>query len=119
MSAAKATIRCMDLGSGGLWKWAPTPGNGVTSAVMQCNAHVLCGVLVRTVRTSGGLFAFEACGTHSVEANLKRRQNAALTLAQEQVVVGAFRGLGWRRSVRLSGVGPRQGSALYHYKSVF
>ena len=94
MSEAKAAIRSMDLGSAGLWKWAPTPGNGITSAVMQCNAHVHCGVLVRTVRTSSGLFAFETCGVHSEEANLKRRPNSALPLAQEKTVVGAFRGLG-------------------------
>ena len=94
MSAAKATIRCMDLGSAGLWKWAPSPGNGVTSAVMQCNAHVLCGVLVRAVRTSSGMYAFKTCGAHSQETNSKRRQNSALTLAQEEVAIGAFRGLG-------------------------
>ena len=72
----------------------PGQRRDIGSELMQCNAHVLCGVLVRAVRTSSGMYAFETCGAHSQETNSKRRENSALTLAQEEVAIGAFRGLG-------------------------
>jgi hypothetical protein len=95
LSDARARMRCMDLGANGIWK-SPSSGagDGVTFGVLQCNAHVLCGRLVRTVRLSNGTFSFETTGEHSAEVNLKRRQNSALTMAQEDLAAGSFRGTG-------------------------
>jgi hypothetical protein len=95
LSDARARMRCMDLGASGMWK-SPSSGagDGVTFGVLQCNAHVLCGRLVRTVRLSNGTFCFETTGEHSAEVNEKRRKNSALTMAQEDMASGSFRGMG-------------------------
>ena len=95
LSDAKREIKAMDRGTGGHWKTCTgNPGNGTTTAVMQCNAHLECQYLVRTVRRANGLYAFEQVGTHSDQVNDKKRSNSALTFEQERSASASFLGTG-------------------------
>ena len=39
----KEGIQALKTKEGGRWKWAKNPGDGVTRAVFQCNAHKKAG----------------------------------------------------------------------------
>ena len=74
LSEARAEMKSMDMGAKCLWKYPPSGGgDGVRVAVLQCNAHVACGVHVRTVRQSNGTYSFESAGEHTSEVNEKQR----------------------------------------------
>ena len=67
------------------WKWSKTPGDGVTRAQFQCNAHTDCKCEMRVVKIEG-LFHLQAKGEHSEATNLKKRANSVLTFEQEETV---------------------------------
>jgi len=67
------------------WKWARSPGNGKTSSVFQCNAHVDCGHHRMAVRVEQ-VFLVKQMGDHAEEENLKRRSNSTLPFAEEDKV---------------------------------
>ena len=95
LKEARALMKCFDLGAGGLWKWPSSGGgDGVTVSCLQCNAHVECGVRVRTVRQSSGCYAFESSGEHSSEVSERQRKNAPLTHKQTAFANASFLGTG-------------------------
>ena len=95
LSEARAMIKLFDLGAGGLWCCPQSGGgDGVTFTVLQCNAHIACGLRVRAVRQSNGCFAFESSGEHSDQVNVRLRKNSSMTHAQTAFANAAFRGTG-------------------------
>ena len=74
------------------WKWwAKSPGNGVSCAVLQCNAHVACTHLVRASRVAMGCFSIFHKGVHTTEPTLKKRKNSILNWEEDTLMRAAVR----------------------------
>ena len=79
MADARGALKKME---GGKWKWAKSPGNGVTHACFSCNAHVDCNRNLRIVLCDG-CYHIQGRGDHALQPNLKRRVNSILTYDEE------------------------------------
>ena len=73
------------------WKWAKSPGNGESCAVLQCNAHVACTYLKRVSRAAMGCFAIYHKGVHTTESTLKKRKNSILNWDEDALMRAAVR----------------------------
>ena len=67
------------------WKWAKNPGNGVTRACFQCNAHENCTKEIRVVEIDGD-FCFQEKGKHTLVDKLKKRKNSTLTNKEDDML---------------------------------
>ena len=75
------------------WKWhRKAPGDGVSRAVMVCNAHKGCTRMVMVKKMHDGFRIFEK-GEHTSEINNKPRTNSTLTFdALDALKVGMSQG---------------------------
>ena len=67
------------------WKWSKSPGDGVTRACFQCNAHENCTKEIRVVEINGD-FCFQEKGKHTLVDNLKKRKNSTLTIKEDDML---------------------------------
>ena len=79
----KEGIQALKTQEGGRWKWAKSPGDGVTRAVFQCNAHLGCSRLLKCSQVEAG-FALFGKGAHTSSPNPKKRKNSTLTYDDEE-----------------------------------
>ena len=79
----KEGIQALKTKEGGRWKWAKSPGDGVTRAVFQCNAHMECTRLLKCQQVDGGFTLFVQ-GEHTDSPNLKKRKNSTLSYDDEE-----------------------------------
>ena len=66
----------------GKWKFAKSPGNGVTNRYFVCNAHKDCGRLLK-VGKKDGMFCIFLDGEHTVEPSFGKRKNSTLSWADD------------------------------------
>ena len=69
--------------AGGQWKQGAKHGNGVTTAVLQCNSHVSCGRYCMIRRAANAMFQIWMRGDHAEEDKLKKRKNSILNFEEE------------------------------------